>query len=69
MNLEIIGRIIRNRREGLKLRQEDLAELSDINSRTIHQVENGTGNPSIKTLLKIVDVLGLELSLDIKKLN
>jgi DNA-binding phage protein len=34
--------------------------------RTLIAIENGTGNPSFETLNKIVDVLGLELTLTIK---
>jgi transcriptional regulator with XRE-family HTH domain len=69
MDLVKLGKIIRKRRVMLALRQEDLSELSGINSRTIHQIETGDANPSIKTLIRIADVLGFEISLEIKKLN
>ena len=64
-----IGQTVRSRREFLKLRQEDLAELSGTNSRTIYLIENGTGNPSIETLEKLAAVLGMELILQVKKHN
>ncbi len=64
-----IGKSIKFRRDFLNLRQEDLAEMSGITTKTIHLIETGTGNPSIETLEKLMDVLGMELSLQVKKSN
>lgn len=64
-----IGWQISNRREALKLRQQDLSEMSGIAIKTIHLIEKGLGNPSITTLEKIATVLGLELVLQVKKNN
>lgn len=69
MNPEEIGLLITKRREFLQLRQEDLAEMSGVAIKTIHLIESGSGNPSIITLEKIATVLGLELLLQIKKVN
>lgn len=69
MTITEIGKIINSRREFFNLRQEDLAEMSGIAIKTIHLVESGTGNPSIETLEKIATVLGMELTLQIKKVN
>jgi len=69
MTLKELGKSIKFRREFLNLRQEDLAEMSGIAIKTIHLVESGSGNPSMDTLRKIATVLGLELSLQIKKTN
>jgi transcriptional regulator with XRE-family HTH domain len=60
---------IKERREMLKVTQEDLADLSGTGLRTIKQLEAGKGNPTYKTLQEIADVLGLELVLQVKKLN
>ncbi len=62
-----MGKSIKFRREFLNLRQGDLAEMSGITTKTIHLIETGTGNPSIETLGKLVNVLGMELSLQVKK--
>lgn len=62
-----IGEAIRRRRESLRLRQEDLSEMSGITAKTIHLIENATGNPSIQTLEKLATVLGLEIVVQIKK--
>ena len=64
-----IGNIIQARREKLTLKQEDLAEMTGLTAKTIYLVENGKGNPSFDTLEKILDILGLELSVNIKKVE
>lgn len=60
---------IKERREMLKLTQEALADLTGVGLRTIKQLEAGKANPTYKTLQEIADVLGLELVLQVKKLN
>lgn len=69
MNISEIGKFLKFRREFLNLRQEDLAEMSGITSRTIYLIESGTGNPSVETMEKLATVLGMELLLQVKKLN
>lgn len=67
MSIDEIGKNVKLRREFLKLSQVDLAEMSGVNTRTIHQVENGTGNPSIQTLEKLATILGMELVIQVKQ--
>ena len=69
MNKAKIGHIIQQRRDFLAIKQEDLSEMTGITSKTIYLIESGKGNPSIDTLNKLLDVLGLEISIDIKKMN
>ncbi|MFN5888834.1 MAG: helix-turn-helix domain-containing protein [Bacteroidota bacterium] len=57
---------IKKRRETLQVTQETLAELSGIGLRTLKQFESGKGNPTLSTLHKIADVLGMEVCLKIK---
>ncbi|HEY0273933.1 MAG TPA: helix-turn-helix domain-containing protein [Chitinophaga sp.] len=64
--LLILGHTIRNRRELLGLSQVQLADLSGISVRTIQLVEQGKGNPSLETLTKLTDPLGLRLELILK---
>ncbi|MFP4095824.1 MAG: helix-turn-helix domain-containing protein [Cyclobacteriaceae bacterium] len=59
---------IKKRREVLSVSQEDLAMLSGVGLRTLKQFESGKGNPTLKTLEKLADVLGMEVCLKIKKL-
>jgi len=69
MDLDKIGETIKKRRELLDLRQEDMAELRDVSIKTIHVIEQGTGNPAFKTLRKVAELVGLELTLQIKKVS
>lgn len=67
MNPPLLGSRIQERRKQLKIRQTDLAELSGVSLRTVISIENGTANPSVETLSKVVEVLGMELTLTIKQ--
>ena len=58
--------IIKQRRLVLGITQQDLADFSGTGLRTIRQIEAGKGNPSVETLCKIIDVLGLKLDFKIK---
>ena len=60
-----IGTIILNRRQELGLRQQELADLAEVGINTLVAIERGKGNPSVKTLLRIAEVLGLELRLSL----
>ena len=62
-------KIMKDRRETLKVTQEYLAELSGVGLRTLKSIETGKGNPTIETLNKLADVLGMELKLEVKKAN
>ncbi len=68
-HFSILIKQIKERREMLKITQENLADLSGVGLRTIKQLEAGKANPTYKTLQEIADVLGLELVLQVKKLN
>lgn len=65
MEADKIGEYIKSRRNTLRLQQKDLAELSGVSLRTIIQIENNTGNPSIDTLNKLTKVLGIEIEFKI----
>lgn len=64
-----IGNIIKERRNVLNITQEYLSDMSGVGLRTIVHIENGQGNPSLATLSKIADVLGMEVTLQIKKVS
>lgn len=69
MNNQQIGKIIQERRDYLNLTQKDVAEMAGITFKSISEIELGIRNPSINTLNKVLDVLGLELSVQIKTMN
>ena len=62
-----IGKKIRMRRNTLRITQPHLAEMAGISESTLHRIENGKANPTIKVLNQIVEILGLEITLDVKK--
>ncbi|MCU4177058.1 helix-turn-helix transcriptional regulator [Marinilabiliaceae bacterium N1Y90] len=66
--LELI-KTIKVRREMLQVNQEMLAELSGVSLRTLKQFESGKGNPTLQTISKLADALGLELTLQVKQLR
>lgn len=69
MHFEELIKAIKERREMLKVTQESLAELSGVGLRTIKQFESGKGNPTLQTLQKIADLLGLEVTLKLKNIS
>ena len=58
MNLQ---EVIKTRRKTLGISQLDLAEMSDISLSTVKDIERGHANPSLATILKLLDVLGMEI--------
>lgn len=67
MNLKEIGKIIRKRRAFLGVNQSDLAEISGVAIKTIYAIESGKANPSAETLIKLLQVLGMEINIQIRK--
>lgn len=64
-----IGSIVKERRKLLNITQETLADMSGVGLRTLKQLESGKGNPTIITLEKVADVLGMQLVLKIKSMD
>ena len=60
---------IKERRSLLGLTQQDLADYSGVSLRIIKSIEAGTANPSIGTLTKIAEALGLEICMTVKGVN
>lgn len=52
---------MKERRKTLSLSQNDLAEMADLSLATIKGIERGKGNPSIATVSRIMEVLGMEI--------
>ncbi len=66
MHFDDLIKTIKDRRENLKVNQENLAKLSGVGLRTLKQFESGNGNPTLQTIQKITDALGLEVCLKVK---
>lgn len=66
VHFEELIKTIKARRVVLRVTQETLAELSGVGLRTLKQFESGKGNPTLQTVQKIADVLGMEVCLKLK---
>lgn len=66
VNTEEIGKAIRDRRKALKVRQDEISGLSEVGINTLVAIERGQSNPKLRTLLSILDTLGLELTVKLK---
>ena len=62
-----IGQTIKARRRELGLTQNTLALLSQVGINTIVSIERGSKSPSVETLTKVTDVLGLDIALVVKE--
>lgn len=62
--VEAIGRAIRTARRQNALTQEQLAELAGTSTRTVRDIEHGTGSTSLSTVAAVADVLGLSLGVN-----
>lgn len=60
------GELIKERRALLGLTQQDLADYTGLSTRIIKRIEAENGNPSLSTLEKITEVLGLEIVMQVK---
>jgi len=61
-----LGEIIKRRRKILNITQEQLSEVSGIGKNTINKIELNKTNPTINTVMKILDTLGYELFINLK---
>ena len=69
MHFSELIKTIKERRESLNVTQETLTELAGVGLRTLKQFESGKGNPTLSTLQKISDVLGMEVCLKLKNIG
>ncbi|MDT8416060.1 MAG: helix-turn-helix transcriptional regulator [Flavobacteriaceae bacterium] len=69
MHFEEIITAIKERREAFQITQEDLSKRSGVGLRTLKQLESGKGNPTLTTLQKLGDALGLTLVFQVKDMT
>ncbi len=65
LNLQI-GNLFSLEREKKGITQSELAKITNIHQAEISKIERGIGNPSIKTLERLAEGLGLKLELILK---
>ncbi len=66
MNKKKLGQLLKNRRNELGINQIDLSEISGVALHTISDIESGKGNPTFSVLIRILDVLGLDIKIKVK---
>lgn len=64
-----IGAQIKQRRKHLKVTQRQLADLSGVGINTLTKIERDDANPTLSLLNRILDTLGLELTVSVKTMN
>ncbi len=69
MHFDELIKTIKERRKIMQITQETLAELSGVGLRTLKQFESGKGNPTLLTIHKLANVLGMEICLKIKDIS
>nr|HRM87358.1 helix-turn-helix transcriptional regulator [Prevotella sp.] len=62
-----IQEVMKLQRKALRITQQDLADMSEIAISTIKKIESGKGNPSLSTVEKIMDILGMEVKYEIRQ--
>lgn len=62
-SLKSLGRALRYRRWFKKMSMETLAQESGVSRRSIVSYEQGYAQPTMKNLLKLCDVLGMQITL------
>lgn len=66
MNKKKLSQLLKNRRNELGINQIDLSEISGVALHTISDIESGKGNPTFSVLIRILDVLGLDIKIKVK---
>jgi y4mF family transcriptional regulator len=64
--VQTLGSQIRIRRRALKLTQQELADLAEVSSHFVLDVENGKESIRLDKLTKVLKVLGLSLELKLR---
>lgn len=62
-----IGELIQQRRDTMRITQKQLADMADVGINTLYKIETGQANPTLESLQKITDILGMEITLQVKK--
>lgn len=59
--------VMKSRRKTLSISQLDLAEMAEVSLATIKDIERGKGNPSLATVNKIIEILGMEMIFQVRQ--
>ncbi|HEY6145154.1 MAG TPA: helix-turn-helix domain-containing protein [Solirubrobacterales bacterium] len=64
VDAQAIGARVRRAREGLGMRQDELALAAGVSTRAIHQIESGKPTSRLDTLSPVLAALGLKLRIE-----
>lgn len=67
MLVKKVGKQIKDRRNTLGITQPDLAEMAGISTNTLYKIETGKANPTLEVLNSIAEILGMEITMTVKK--
>lgn len=59
--------VMKSRRKTLSISQLDLAEMAEVSLATVKDIERGKGNPSLATVNKIIEILGMEMIFQVRQ--
>ena len=62
--LNVLGKLIREKRLSLNLRMEDVAKKAGITRATLWSIEKGNGSFSANSLFKVMNLLGLTINVN-----
>ena len=62
-----LDEVLKSRRKTLRLSQQDLAEMAQVSIATVKDIERGKANPSMATVRKLLDILGMTIEFQIRK--
>lgn len=58
-----LAQTMKSRRKTLGISQQDLAEIAEVSLATVKDIERGHGNPSLRTVQKILMFLAWRLTI------
>lgn len=61
--MELDMSVIKEKRLQMKLSQEELSEISGVTQKVISLTERGVAYPSLNTMFRLLDALGLKLKI------
>ncbi|MWL89962.1 helix-turn-helix domain-containing protein [Cupriavidus sp. SW-Y-13] len=64
MHLSALMLAIQRKRQSLGISQQRLADLAGLSRQTLNGIERGTVNVTLENLVRLLDVLGLSISID-----
>lgn len=63
MDSNTIGRLIKNTRQALGMRQDELASVAGLSTRSLSNIENGKTTAQLGLVLNTLDALGISMTL------